>query len=255
MTRSLNPNSMAVNADYADALLTARKARNVLFLLILLMLLVQLGTFFAWRYALKPHHAADQTSLASATTLPTTDVPRTQTLAMDALRYITGVIDFLGITLSIVLAVVLLLIVLVMTVGRLIGTAKVTSAFIWCVLLVVLLFPWQAFLISNDVPVETMRSPATAEAVAATIASDQQAAAQPAFKIPGVLYTWVELQRDGRFTAERPANAILKWARFVGFPVVALAILLMIQSKSSQGLRFALGESDVQVGVTGSTEI
>ena len=59
---------------------------------------------------------------------------------------------------------VILLIAKIMLVGRLIGVAQVTSAFIWCVFLVVLLFPWQAFLQSTDFTGD--------------------------FKIPGVLYTW-----------------------------------------------------------------
>jgi hypothetical protein len=43
----------------------------------------------------------------------------------------------------------------------------------------------------------------------------------------------------------------LKWARFAGFPLLALLLLLMVQAKSSRGLKFALGESEVQVEVTG----
>ena len=38
---------------------------------------------------------------------------------------------------------------------------------------------------------------------------------------------------------------ILRWARFVGWPVVAVLMLLTIQSKSSQGLRQALGNDIV----------
>ena len=71
------------------------------------------------------------------------------------------------IILIIVLAIVILLIAKIMLVGRLIGVAQVTSAFIWCVFLVVLLFPWQAFLQNTDFTGD--------------------------FKIPGVLYTWNEL--------------------------------------------------------------
>ncbi len=248
MTRALNPNALAVNADYADAMLTARRAKNVLFLLILLMLLVQIAVFFVWRYPLNKHHA--DSSFSATTTLASQDVSKGERLGIDAVRYLTGLIDFLGIALTIVLAVVLLLIILVMMVARLIGAAHLTSSFIWCIVLAVLLFPWQAFLISNDRIPETMRAPTTSESIAATLASEQQMAAQPAFKIPGVLYTWVELQQDGRFDNTPLPNAILKWSRFVGFPILALLILLSVQSKSSRGLRFALGESDAQVELT-----
>jgi hypothetical protein len=40
-------------ADYADALLTARKAKNILVLLVLVILLFQLALFFGARYKIE----------------------------------------------------------------------------------------------------------------------------------------------------------------------------------------------------------
>jgi len=48
----MNELALVNSADYADALLTARKARSVLILVILLSLLFQLGLFFGARYKL-----------------------------------------------------------------------------------------------------------------------------------------------------------------------------------------------------------
>ena len=48
-------------------------------------------------------------------------------------------------------------------------------------------------------------------------------------------------------------TVVLKWARFVGFPVVALLILLSVQAKSARGAKFGLGETEVQVDVTTAT--
>jgi hypothetical protein len=115
---------------------------------------------------------------------------------------------------------VLLLIVTIMLVGRLIGVARTTSAYIWCLVLVVLLFPWQAILAD-----ETFRS--------------------RDFIVPGVLYTWDELLALARFPRDASAQAILGWARFVVWPVVALILLLVIHVKSNRGLRQALGEDYV----------
>ena len=67
---------------------------------------------------------------------------------IDLLKYFIGATGFMGVTLSIVLSFVLLLIVNVMLVGRLIGVARLTSAYLWSLILIVMLFPWQAFL--ND---------------------------------------------------------------------------------------------------------
>ena len=166
----MDDTSLANSADYADALLTARKARNVLILIVLLMLLFQLGLFFAVRYKVP---------------IDGSSVP------LDLLKYLVGVTDFLGVVLPMVLAAILLLIVLVMLVGRVLGVSRLVSAFIGCVVLTALLFPWQAFLMNQ------------------TFSSDQ-------FRIPGVLYTWSELVLRARAHPDRPTLALLYWAAFRG---------------------------------------
>lgn len=207
MTQSM----IATAADYHDALVTARKAKSTLFLILLLILVGQLALFFVVHYRVAPT-PADQIQPAAAGSRPT---------LQDLMIYLVGLTQFFGIALSIVLAVVLLLIVKIMLVGRLIGVSRVTSAFIWAVMLIVLLFPWQAFL-SN-----------------ATFTS-------PDFKIPGILFSWTELVARGRWTDNLTAAGILRWARFVGFPLFAIIILLLIQARSTRGLRLALGESEIQ---------
>ena len=238
--------TIATAADYADAMMTARRAKNLLFLLLLLVLLIQIGVFFVARYTnvIFPGPATAGTDDTVVVPLPTTNeaegattiaveaeavapTPQpavrtgTNRFAADVGRYLIGATDFLGTVFSVVFAVVLILIVMIMLVGRLIGVSRVTSAFIWAIVLAVFLFPWQAFL-------------------------------DPwAFKIPGVLYTWDELARSGRFAGEFTNEGFLKWARFVGFPVVAVIILMLVQVKSNRGLKQALGEAapDMDAGV------
>jgi hypothetical protein len=227
------PSNIATAADYADAMMIARRAKNVLFFLLLIMLLLQIGTFFVARmtdYVLPANPSLADSISITPTTHPTA-APSTQPLASlrdkalapAFLRYLTALIDFLGIVFILVLGVVLLLIIKIMLVGRLIGVAQVTSAFVWCVFLGILLFPWQAFLQNTDFTGD--------------------------FKIPGVLYTWPELIHPtlgAKFSTADLYQSILRWARFVGWPVVALILLLMIQAKSSRGLRAALGESELE---------
>jgi hypothetical protein len=234
------PSNIATAADYADAMMIARRAKNTLFLLLMAMLALQLVTFFVARMTNHVMLAAAEPSLAgtvSPTTAPTATTQlssntasvaaetgnHASTMAGQVLRYVTALIDFLGILLIIVLAMVILLIAKIMLVGRLIGVAQVTSAFIWCVFLVVLLFPWQAFLQNTDFTGD--------------------------FKIPGVLYTWSELTHPtlgAKFQGLDPYQTALRWTRFVGAPVVAMILLLVVQAKSSRGLRAALGESELE---------
>ncbi len=217
--------AIATAADYADAMMSARRAKNWLFLLLLLALLGQMAIFFLVRYDVVALHrpALEVAAGAPATTAPSAaviaDALTPTSSAGTLIRYFVGLTDFLGIILTAILAVVLLLLVLIMLVGRLIGVAKVTSALIWCVVLGILLFPWQAFLNWQQL--------------------------SEGFRLPGVLYTWMELIQP-RVLASLPLDqAILLWARFVGFPVLAIIILLALQAKSNRGLRLALGESDL----------
>jgi hypothetical protein len=252
--------TIAVAADYADAMMTARRAKNWLFILLLLVLLTQLTIFFLLRFGvlhLNREVAVSVPTGVEATTQPTGDATQpaaasatveTRTARFDIediLRYLIPVTDFLGITLTVVLGVVLLLIVMIMLVGRLIGVSHVTSAFIWCVLLAVMAFPWQAFLLG------TYRPSRAAEDNSPGLA-DVRRHADPPFKIPGALYTWEELRRDYSFEGLNASQSVLKWARFAGFPILAMLLLLMVQAKSSRGLKYALGESEVQVEVTGA---
>jgi hypothetical protein len=207
--------AIATAADYADAMYTARLAKNSLVLLVLVMLLIQLGLFFVARYTDYIKVSAPATAVAP-TTQPKTDWS-------DAIQYVIGGTVFFGIALTILLSFVLLLIVNIMLVGRLIGVARCTSAYVLCLLLMLLLFPWQAFL-SNA----TFNDPA--------FNSDQS------LKIPGVLYTWGELIHSAKFPTDNFLVALLKWARFVGWPVVSIILTLAIQLKSNRGLRQAFGE-------------
>ncbi len=278
MTRATTT-TLAVAADYADAMMTARRAKSWLFLILLLILLLQIGIFLMARFVPNIHFIANvttSTAPVTATTQITTDLPVIQRMndhggsgenrvASPVLQQLIAVSDFLGVTLTIVLAIVLLLILTIMLVGRLVGVAHVTGAFIWCIVLLVLLFPWQTLLNSNaewirftrDVQANhsgdlTEVSASAANAfIAAGVAERSDQLSTPDVRFPGVLYTWGELARDYNFSNGGLTGAVvLKWARFVGWPVVAILILMSVQARSSRGLKFALGESEMRIEVT-----
>src|SRR6267142_2430863 len=90
------------------------------------------------------------------------------------LKYIVGLSDYFGLIFAILLSLMLLLLLNVMLIGRLIGVSHVTSAFILSLVILLLVFPWQAFLNNQDMSgVE--------------------------WKVPGVLYNWDELAHHGHF--------------------------------------------------------
>lgn len=208
-------NPIATAADYADAMLVCRRAKTWIFVLLLLVLLIQIGVFLSAKFsdAIVPLPAGP--AAAAPTTAPAT--AESGLWLSFVLQYLLSVTSFAGIGLVVMLALVLLLVVKIMLIGRLIGVARVTSAYIWCFVLAVLLFPWQYFFGYNPYP-------------------------ETDFRLPGVLYTWSELVTQVRFESLPLEQQILKWARFLVFPVVALVLLLVIQVQSNRGLRQALGE-------------
>ncbi len=219
----MTPSPIATAADYADAMSIARRAKNWLFLLLLIFLLGQLTLFFLVKYDVirGPTVVTPLASPAAAdvaTTAPAVRVSVAPTFGQLILEDLISASVFLTVASTFVLAMVLLLIVNIMLIGRLIGVSRVTSAFVWCIVLAVLVFPWQGFLTFFD-----------------TGGAD--------FWLPGVMYTWPELIK-AHFDSMDLNVQVIRWARFVGFPLVAIILLLLIQSKSSRGVRLALGEAE-----------
>ena len=215
---------IATAADYSEALGVARRAKSTVALLLLLMLVAQVATFLLIRYdILHIDTSADQVTV-NVTTPPATALPPpTTTFSVNRLGEImhdvTGLTLLGGIALALVLAAVLILIDHIMLVGRLIGVGKVTSALVWAFILIVFLFPWQAFL------------------------------QQTGLDIPGVLWTWDEMIPRVHFvssmTADTWAGTVLAWFRFVAAPAIAVILILVIQLKSNRGLRMAMGEDEM----------
>ena len=232
MTRT----TLAVAADYADAMLVARRWKNLLFLVLLLCVLIQIGVFVFQRTYSRGTVTLNAGGSVTNTTQPSLN--RTQDLTV-GFAWLVNISGFVAMVCVVVLAIVLLLIVLIMLVGRLIGVAHVTGAFVWCVVLAALLFPWQS--LWNYPQAGVAQNPAP----------EEQLEVGPHFGLPGALYTWPELEHRAHFANTPPSEAILGWARFVAWPVVAILLLFTIQVRSSRGLRFALGEAEVQVVDTG----
>ena len=135
MTRA--PIPLAVKADYADALTTIRRAKHLLVLLVLLFLLAQMTVFLLARFDVI------RLVLPADATRPTVD-------AAEVLRYALPVVGFLTVMLALVLAIVMLLLTISMLTGRLMGVSHATSAFLWAAVLLVVLFPWQSVLVSEE---------------------------------------------------------------------------------------------------------
>jgi hypothetical protein len=243
----MTQSNLATSADYAEALLTARRAKTVVSVLLFLVLFTELALFFVLRY--KP--------------LPTgPSLTKQEQYTRDLTQYFVGLLDFGGLILPALLVAVLYVILNVQLVGRLIGVGRIVGALVWGILLVILLFPWQAVLNNPAINFDE-----TSNAIG--------------MKIPGVVYTWAEvsdpwlgarfgldenapratppvavsdnsLKTDMEIRTERAkwnpppqAELVLHWARYVGFPLLSILILTIIHFKTHRGLRQSLGEDQI----------
>jgi len=225
MTRG--PIPLAVKADYADALTTLRRSMRLLVLLVLALLAGQVTLFLLARF--------DVLRLVYPP-----DAARPAVDAADVLRYALPVTSFLAIMLAAVLAAVTLLLTMSMLTGRLMGVSHATSAFLWTVVLLVVLFPWQSVLVSED-----RAAPPGSVAVAVD---------RPAVKWFGATVTFGEVMADHKFANSPLPEAVRGWGRYVGWPGLAVLVLLVVRVKGSRALRYALGEADVHVELTERTD-
>ncbi len=229
--------STAASAVYHDALTTARGWRNLCFFVLLLILLVQLGLFLTAKFTdYIPVEGAQTTG--GQTEVPTgVEIERTQTVDEDGepevdrdVRPVTSGVDtgafqsalymtlyftlWAGLIFSLLMSLTLAFTTLVMLNGRTVGVSREVGAFFWSLVLLLLLIPWQAIL-------------------------NHPTLAGGMFHLPGVLYTWPELEANAK-DFQQPDW--LGWVRFVFWPVVALLILLVVHSKARRGVKEALGE-------------
>lgn len=203
---------ISVAADYADALLVARRVKRTMLLLLAMILVAQIAIFCLAQF----------TNILQVGTAPTSQ-PGTITAANwpDIFHYVSAVSLIGSVIFGAVLLATLLLTIHIMLVGRLIGVALVVRAFVLAVLLFVIMFPWQTLLFT-----ETLGK------------SD--------FVPPGVLYTWREIQTRVVPHAEMDGKtSILFWARFLAMPIAAMIVVLLVQKRSGKGLKLALGEEEI----------
>jgi hypothetical protein len=201
------------NADYADALIAARRAKFTLFIVLTVAIVIQLVLFYFLRYPNVTHAPAGIKATPQA-------------IINERMQYAIGLLDFAGLVGSILFSLTILLLLHIQLAARVLGVARVTSSFILSLLIALLMFPWQAVLNNPAINYDKVQN-------------------EIGMKIPGVLYTWAEVSNPkiGATFVIDPADwsgNLLHWARYVGFPLVTLILLAVAQIRSSRGIRQSL---------------
>ena len=204
---------VAIAADYADALLVARRWQRLLILFLVVVVLAQLAVFFTAHFAPGVLNGAAVT----ASTRPGVAGQPTP----DFFHYLTAATLFAGMIAAILLTLTLFLTIHIMLVGRLIGVRDVTRALVLSFVLLFLLLPWQTLLVTQDL-------------------------GRNDFVWTGILCTWREIVAKVLHRGDADvAHQVIYWIRFVGAPVVGLIFLLLVQVRSGRGLKYALGEEEI----------
>jgi hypothetical protein len=216
-----NDNPFAIAADYADALLVLRRSKGMVELILFLLLIGQIVLFSVVRFTPVLSDSVSGSGAVDVVVVPQDSYgTATRPSTSDLLTYATAMTLGLGLIMGLLLPAVLLLIHHVMLVGRLVGVGRVSGALVWSIVLLLVLVPWQTMLITAELE-------------------------RPDFVPPGVLYTWGEIRSHARFESGLTEQSVLRWARFVGAPVAAIVVLLIVRVKSGRGLKLALGEEAI----------
>ena len=197
---------IAASAVYADALVTARRFAGLCLLVLFLCIAGQITLFLLTKFEVIELGVGPEGNFRGALYMA---------------LYATL---FLGLTSAILLVLTQGFIVLVMLSGRTVGVVPATRALILSLVLLMLVVPWQSILVDPR-----------PEASTAAIEVGE------AWRVPGVLYSYGEL--DGNYPNFENADW-LGWARFVGWPALALLIWLMTWLRGRRGVKQALGEAD-----------
>ncbi len=213
------------NEEYYAALTAVRRAKNCLWWVIALSIIIQLAAFVSVRFVGVVDDAPQLAGVAQAgderaTTAPATALDDKTAAAAwmwhQALNWVLPATKFIAMAAGILLVLTMLMAVQMSLVGRTGGAAGFTSGFFWSLLLLVFLVPWQ-------------------QIVNSTFAC-------------GALYNFGDLID---WTAQVTWNAkdvsltkqIFYYDRFIGYPVFVLLLCLAVQVK------FACGWRQADIGV------
>lgn len=206
------------NDEYRDALASVRIAKNCLWWLILLSIIVQVASFSAVRFVGVVDEASSQGRTDQTTSAPATaaseDAAASAEVWRQCLNWIFPATKFVALVAGVLLVLTMLLAVNLTLVGRTGGSAGFTGGLFWAMLLCVFLIPWQQ--------IGEFRS---------TFAC-------------GALYNFGDLTEWTRRVVWKAKDVsfltrIFYYARFLAYPCFAAMLLLVVQARFARGWRRA----------------
>ncbi len=207
--------SKAQLAEWAKALDSVKAAKNLFWAIIGLSILIQIAAFVAVNTA----GVIDPVQHTAETPQPTTAEAESRSESVlwwtQKLNLVLPATKFIALVAAVLLSLMLLLSVKLSLVGKLSGIDGYMSSFLWSLILLVMLIPWQQALNSEH-------------------------ASGALFNLGQLESALVEVKPA--FGAQNPRliSRLLFHVRFAIYPITALFILLGIQVKFARGLRATL---------------
>ncbi len=206
--------------DYADAFKSVKTAKNILLVLIVLSLAAQLASFSLVNFVgvvdeveeVKAEQPTPATAPAEAATEKESEEAGKETMWRVLIGWVLPGTKFMAFISGVLLVLTIMFAVKLCLLGRLGGIHGFMSAFYWAIILLVLITPWQ-------------------QVLKASFAC-------------GALYNYGDLvnalkQVKTSWGAQEVSfvDIIFLYARFIGYPIFALLILLGVQAKLCCGYK------------------
>ena len=214
----MGPDAQAAPApsEFDDAFKTIRRARCVFALILAVCLLASLAAFVLVQFTPLLDDHPDYAARAAAPARAPATAPASQPSGEawgSFLAVILPAAKFFGLVSAILLSLTYLLGLKLCLLGRLGGTAGVTAAFFWSLILLAMVVPWQQ--------------------------------AFPGLVVGGALFGFDDLAERARLfkdawdpqTSQPLFEHVLYYARFIAYPVVALAVLAVSLVRFAAGAR------------------
>jgi len=209
-------------SEYADAFRSAQAAKNIFSWILMLAILVQLASFVLVNFVgvVDVLKGADPMQTAAADSQqPGAEAPVDSGAVQSAatwyhvLMWVLPGTKFLAVVLAALLVLTLLFAVKLSLLGRLSGISQLVSAFFWSLILLAMVTPWQQILHSSI-------------ACGALYNYTQ-------------LVEWVKLIKTGWNPSASPSalSRTIYYARFMAYPLIAVLVWLVVQTKFARGCR------------------
>ncbi len=206
----------------AEALRSLKAGKNIFMTVVLLVLLTHIGSFLAVQFGgvIDPPPPKDQ---SVATTQPATQAAEAnaeqetreaynRAMYEETLRWALPACRFFAVVASLLAVLTFMFAVKLAIIGRLGGIANYMSAFLWSLILLAMVTPWQQVLGSSF-------------------------ASGVLFNL-GELTSYVEkIKSSWGASTPGPLEVALYYARFIAYPVIALLVWLVVMVKFAAAYR------------------